>query len=270
MRGNFARSHGVGMDGALAPVDPRRDRQMHAMRPTGGAWSNVEDMLAYLKLELSGGLLPDGRRLISDSALRERWKSQIATGPDAWYGLGLDTDVSSGTPMLFHGGRLYGQRSNIVWWPEHDVGLVILMNSSTGNVLMDAFPRKLVEILFDGRPEADSMVAAAAAGERERGAAWRRGLEFPARSEHVARLATRYRNALLGELRVERSAGQPRFLFAAWQAPVASRAVADGGVEFIVAIPSAPPPFVVGTSPEGRTLTLRDAQNEYVFTEVRD
>lgn len=268
MHGNYARSHGIGMDGDLAPVDPRRDRQMHAVRPTGGAWSNVDDLLAYLKLELSGGLLADGQRHLSESALRARWASQIATGPHSWYGLGLDTDVSSGTPMVFHGGRLYGQRSNMVWWPEHDVGLVILTNASTGNVLMDAFPRKLMELLFDGRPEADSMVAAAAAGERERYAAWRRGLVFPILGEHAAALAPRYRNDVLGELRVQQVRGQVGFRFDAWEAPVASRIGADGTVEFVVAIPSAPPPFVAGRSPGGRTLTLRDAQNEYIFTET--
>ena len=268
MRGNYARSHGVGLDGGIALVDPRRDRQMHAVRPTGGAWSNVNDLLAYLRLELSGGRLADGRRHLPEAALRERWKAQIGTGRQSWYGLGLDTDVSNGTPMLYHGGRLYGQRSNMVWWPEHDVGLVVLMNSSTGNVLMDALPRKLMELLFDAQPEADSMVAAAAATEREQREAKRRQWTFPVDSEHAALLASRYRNERLGELRVERSPGELRFRFDAWDMPVASRRSADGTVEFIGTIPSPPPPLVAGNSPSGRTLRLRDAQNEYVFTEA--
>jgi hypothetical protein len=50
--------------------------------------------------------------------------------------------------------------------------------------------------------------------------------------------------------------------------PVASRRSADGAVEFVGAIPSPPPPLVVGSSASGRTLHLRDAQNEYVFTEA--
>lgn len=268
MRGNYARSHGVGLDGRIARVDPRRDRQMHAVRPTGGAWSSVNDLLAYVKLELSGGKLDDGRRHLSESALGERWKPQISTGRHSWYGLGLDTDVSTGTVMRFHGGRLYGQRSNMVWWPEHDVGLVILMNASTGNVLMDAFPRKLMELLFDAEPEADSMVAAAVASERESREARRRAWDFPVKPEHAAVLASRYRNDLLGELRVENTGGNPVFHFAAFDMPMAARVNANGAVEFAGAIPSPPPPFVAGTSSTGRTLTLRDAQNEYVFMEM--
>lgn len=269
MQGNFARSHGVGLNGEIELTHPQRDRQIHAVRPAGGAWSNVKDLLAYVTLELNGGMLKDGRRYISESALRERWKSQISTGRYSSYGLGLDADTRSGTPMLFHGGRLYGQRSNMVWWPEHDVGLVILMNASTGNVLMDAFPRKLLEVLFDARPEADSMVAAEAATERERRQARRRDWPAVVSREHGALLAPRYRNDRLGELRVEQSSdGKLRFLFDAWDMPVTSRAVGNGIVEFAGAIASPPPPFVAGRSETGRTLTLRDAQNAYVFSEV--
>lgn len=268
MRGNIARSHALGLDGNLQLVDPRRDRQMHAVRPTGGAWSSVNDLLAYVRLELRGGTLPDGRRLLGEPALRERWKAQISTGRHSWYGLGLDTDVSMGTPMRFHGGRLYGQRSNMVWWPEHDVGLVILMNASTGNVLMEAFPRKLVELLFDAAPEADSMVDAAAAGEHARADARRRGWDWPVKPEQASLLATHYRNELLGELRVQRAGNDVRFVFDAWDMPVAARVDAGGAVEFSGAIPAPPPPFVAGRSAQGRTLTLRDAQNAYVFTEV--
>lgn len=268
MQGNYARSHGVAANGGLAVTEPARDRQMHAMRAAGGAWSNVNDMLAYLRVELSGGVLDDGRRYLSEAVLKSRWASRIGTGKYSWYGLGLETDVSSGTPMLFHGGRLYGQRSNMVWFPEHGVGLVILMNSSTGNVLMDALPRKLLEVLFDGQPEADSMIAAAAVAQRVQQAAWRRGLHLPARREHTALLAARYRNDLLGEIRVQVSGGQTRFDFGAWQSPVASRSGQDGMVEFVVATPSPPAPFVAGRIGERRTLTTRDAQNEYVFTEL--
>jgi CubicO group peptidase (beta-lactamase class C family) len=268
MRGNYARSHGVAPNGELERVDPARDRQMHAVRATGGAWSNVDDLLAYVRMELAGGTLPDGRRYISETALKARWAAQIPTGRHSWYGMGLDTDMTSGTPVMYHGGRLYGQRSNVVWLPEHDVGLVILMNASTGNVLMDAFPRKLLEVLFDGEAQADSMVEAAAVADREQRAATRRSLRIPADRDHVALLASRYRNDLLGEIRVTRSGEETMFDFGVWKAPVASRGHADGSVEFVVAIPSPPFPFVTGKSGDRRTLTIRDAQNEYVFVEM--
>jgi CubicO group peptidase (beta-lactamase class C family) len=268
MQGNYARSHGIAPTGDLALVEVARDRKMHAVRATGGAWSNVDDLLAYLRMELAGGIIGDGKRYISESALKARWVRQVDTGKDAWYGMGLDTDVSSGTPVMYHGGRLYGQRSNMIWMPEHGIGIVILMNASTGNVLMDAFPRKLLELLFDGQPEADSMVAAAAVTEREQRAAWARTLRIPADRDHAALLASRYRNALLGDIVVTRSGAQTLFDFGAWKAPVASRSNADGTIDFVVITPSPPFPFVAGKSSERSTLTIRDAQNEYVFIEA--
>ena len=268
MQGNYARSHGMTPAGELALVEPARDRQMHAVRPTGGAWSNVDDLLAYVRMELRGGLLDNGERYISEPALMARRAPQVGTGRHSWYGMGLETSVASGTPMLFHGGRLYGHRGDTIWLPEHGVGAVILMNSSTGNVLLEAFPRKLLEVLFDGQPEADSMVAAAVIAERDQRAAARRSLRIPADPDRAAALAPLYRNEFLGELRVERSGGLTMFNFGAWRAPVASRVSADGTVEFVVITPSPPFPFVAGLDGQRRTLRIRDAQNEYIFAEV--
>ena len=53
-QGNYAPSHGVSPLGELALVPPGRERQLRAVRPTGGAWSNVNDLLAYVRMELFG------------------------------------------------------------------------------------------------------------------------------------------------------------------------------------------------------------------------
>lgn len=268
MRGNYARSHGISPDGRLTLVDPARNRQMHAVRPTGGAWSNVNDLLAYVRMELSGGRLANGERYISEAALKARWAPQIRTGRHSWYGMGLETNTSAGTPTLFHGGRLYGFRGDMIWFPEHDVGAVILMNSSTGNALMEAFPRRLLELLFDGQPEAVSMVAAAAAAEREQRRASRRSLRLPADPNHAGALAPLYHNEYLGQLRVERLGEDTIFNFGGWKTLVTSRVRSDRTVEYVLVTPSPPFPFVAGLSAEHRTLTIRDAQNEYIFVEV--
>lgn len=268
MQGNYARAHGVTPGGELVQVDPARNRQMHSVRPTGGAWTNVDDLLAYVRVELAGGLREDGSRYISSEALKARWAAQVGTGAQSWYGMGLDTTVADGTPVMFHGGRLYGFRGDTVWLPEHGVGMVILMNASTGNVLMEALPRKLLEVLFDAEPKAEAMVAAAVVADRERRAASAQSLNYPAKAEHAASLAPRYRNDILGDLRVTQAEGQTVFRFAAWKTPVASREAADGTVSFVAMAASPPPPFVVGKAGDGRTLTIREGREAFVFTEV--
>jgi CubicO group peptidase (beta-lactamase class C family) len=267
MRGNHARTYGLTLAGDLEVVDPERDRQFHMIRPAGGAWSNVRDLMAYVRLELSGGLLEDGSRHISTAALRSRTQPLVQSGAHTWYAQGLETNKAYGTQMVFHGGRSYGFRGDTVWLPDHGVGMVILMNASTGNVLMDAFPRKVLELLFDGEPVADSMIVAAAAANREQRTLPRQSLQFPPQPEHSAALAGRYRNEILGELRVTKSAARTEFRFENWSAPVASRTSANGGVRFVVIAPGPPFAFVAGASAGRRTLTLRESQTEYVFVE---
>lgn len=268
MRGNSARAHGVTPLGDLVQVDPARNRQMRAVRPTGGAWSNVNDLLAYVRMELADGRLPNGTRYISSASLKARSDAQVSTGPQSWYGMGLDTSVASGTTVRFHGGRLYGFRGDTVWLPEHGVGVVILANASTANVLMEAVPRKLMEVLFDGEPLAEGMITAAVAADRQRRETSRQSLRYPAAPEHAAALAPRYRNDMLGELEVETRDGQTVFAFAAWKTPVASRQTPEGQVAFVAMAPSPTFPFVVGKSGDRRTLTIREGRNDFVFVET--
>lgn len=265
MQGNYARAYGVNPLGQLVAVDPARNRQMHAVRPTGGAWSNVNDLLAYVRMELAGGKLGDGSRYISEAALKARSDAQVSTGAQSWYGMGLDTNVSSGTTVRYHGGRLYGFRGDTIWLPEHGVGVVILMNASTGNVLMEALPRKLLEVLFDGEPKADAMVAAAVATDQQRREASRQAVRYPADG---AGLAQRYRNDVLGDLTVATTDGQTLFQFAAWKTPVASRTMPDGAAAFVAMAASPTFPFVAGEADGRRTLTIREGQNAFTFVET--
>jgi hypothetical protein len=58
------------------------------------------------------------------------------------------------------------------------------------------------------------------------------------------------------------------FDFGEWRSEVASRKNPDGTVSFLTTVPGAIGfEFVVGTG-AGRTLVVRDAQHEYVFTET--
>ena len=57
------------------------------------------------------------------------------------------------------------------------------------------------------------------------------------------------------------------FDFGEWKTEVASRKNPDGSISFITIAPGANGfAFVVGSGPK-KTLTLRDAQHEYVFDE---
>ena len=126
------------------------------LRPAGAGWSSIRDMLKYVQMELNEGTLPDGSRYIKKDTLLARRAPQVPIGKDTTYGMGLMVDTEYGTPVVHHGGDMVGYHSDMMWLPEHNVGAVVLTNADPGWILRTQFRRKLLEVLFDGRPEADA------------------------------------------------------------------------------------------------------------------
>jgi CubicO group peptidase (beta-lactamase class C family) len=237
------------------------------VRPAGAAWSNVHDMLAYVRMELANGLLPGGKRYIGAEPLLERRAPQVPTGKNSTYGMGLEVDTTYGVPVVHHGGDMIGFHSDMMWLPGHDVGAVVLTNGDPGWIVRDQFQRKLLEVLFDGRPEADALAAARGKSFYEQIAAERRLLTVPADPSESAKLAPRYLNEALGSIVVRRNGAATIFDFGGWQSEMASRRNPDGTTSFLTIAPGLIGfEFVVGGGP-GRTLITRDAQHEYVFRE---
>jgi CubicO group peptidase (beta-lactamase class C family) len=267
LRGNMARPHGISIDGKPTELPLDMNYSVIPVRPAGAAWSSINDMLRYVAMELAEGTLPGGKRYISKDALLARRVPQVPIGKDATYGMGLMVDKTYSMPVVHHGGTTFGYQSDMLWLPEHGVGAVILTNGELGGVLQGAFRRKLLELLFDGRDEADATVAAAAKNQLQALAAERKQLVIPADAEEVDRLAPKYRSAELGDLAVKKAGAATVFDMGEWKIEVASRKHADGTVSFVtIGASLIGIDFVVGKSAAGKpTLTVRDAQHEYVF-----
>ena len=268
MKGNFANAHGTDPDGntALAVFDI--NYAVIPVRPAGAAWSNVHDMLNYIAMELDEGMLTDGTQYISKETLLERRESKVPIGNDAIYGMGLMVDTTYGIPVVHHGGDLIGHHSDMMWLPDHGVGAVILTNGAPGWLIRSRFQRKLLEVLFDGEPQADKDLVADAERYFEGIAAERKLLTIPADSDAAGMLAAKYANSALGEIAVSRGGEATVFDFGEWQSEVASRLNPDGTTSFLTIAPGIMGlEFVVGSEAE-RTLVLRDAQHEYVFEEM--
>jgi CubicO group peptidase (beta-lactamase class C family) len=267
LAGNHAAAHGLDIDGrpALAAFDV--NYSIRAVRPAGGAWSSVTDVLKYVQMELAMGLLPDGTRYASEAVLGARREPKVWIGRDRSYGMGLQVDRTYGTPVVHHGGSMIGYKSDMMWLPEHGVGAVVLTNGDPGSVISGNFRRKLLEVLFDGNPEADNDVAAAAKAMKARIAAERKLLTVPPDPAEVGKLAPRYASAALGEIAVTKGE-KTVFDFGEFRSEVASRRNPDGSVSFLTTSPGIGGlAFAVGSGPGKRTLVLRDAQHEYTFAE---
>jgi hypothetical protein len=140
-----------------------------------------------------------------------------------------------------------------------------LTNGDPGWLLRTRFRRKLLEVLFDGRPEADSLLNADAKKFFTELAADRKLMAIPADVNARAKLARHYTNASLGQIAVSTSGSFTFFDFGEWKSEVASRKNPDGTISFITTVPGMiGSEFVVSSGPK-QTLITRDAQHEYVL-----
>jgi len=267
LSGNHASPHSPDVDGKTSVAGMEINYSIIPVRPAGAAWSSVSDMLKYVSLELAEGRLPNGTQYIRREALLARRAPQVAIGKEATYGMGLVVDTKYGTPVVHHGGDMIGFHSDMMWLPEYNVGAVVLTNADPGWVLRTVFRRKLLEVLFDGRDEADADVASQAKSFYAQVAADRRLFTVPADSDWSAKLARHFHNDALGDIDVRREGGRTVFDFGEFSSEVATRKNPDGSISFLTIAPGIQG-FEFVVSDAGKRLTIRDAQHEYVFTGV--
>ena len=242
--------------------------QIEPYRPAGGAWSSAHDVARYVMLELAEGQLPDGKRLVSAANLLERRRHNVPVSQDSWYGMGLETRHRYGIDMVYHGGSLMGYQTDWFALPQADVGAVVLTNSDEGAVLLDPFLRRLIEVLWDAKPEAAARITASASARQAVITAARAKLTFGEAAIDKLGLASRYRNTELGELVISRVNGQSRIAPGPYDDGFAVQHNPDGTDSLVLTEPDMVGlDYLVGKAAGKRTLTLRDGQHIYVYTE---
>jgi CubicO group peptidase (beta-lactamase class C family) len=265
--GNFATPHAPDVDGKMALAVGRANLSMVPVRPAGGAWSSVNDVMKFVAMELAEGKLPNGKRYIGKDALLARRQPHVAVSTDVTYGMGLFVNKNYDVTVVHHGGDMIGFHSDMMWLPEHGVGAVILTNGDPGWLIRSTFRRKLLEVLFDGNKEADAAIAAQAKTFFDKLTAERRLMIVPAAADEAGGLAGRYANAALGEIAVTKRGNALWVDFGEWASEISLRKNPDGTISLITIVPGFTGlEFVVGKGAKG-TLMLRDAQHEYVFNE---
>jgi CubicO group peptidase (beta-lactamase class C family) len=269
LKGNYARPHGENIDGVVQPIGQGINMAIAPFRPAGGAWSTPHDMILYVRNELDEGLLPSGKRVTSAANLLKRRARGVPTGENQSYGMGLSEDSTWGVPVIHHGGDLSGYHSNMYMIPSAGVGAVILTNGENGAALRRSFMRRLLELLYDGKPEAADNVTSAAAQIKAQNAQMISKLTRPGDPAILSALAPAYRNADLGPLTISRNGKATRLAATAWSSDVVTRRNDDGSVSLVTVAPDFLGfDLLVGKDGAGkRTLTARDGQHVYVFTE---
>jgi CubicO group peptidase (beta-lactamase class C family) len=266
--GNFASPHDDDVDAKPSVARQDINYSIVPVRPAGGMWTSAHDLAKYVEMELALGRLPDGRQLVSRDNLLERRRPQISTGEDGTYGMGLIVDTQFGIPIVSHGGSMFGYKSDMIFLPDHGVGAVILSNADSGGYLNGLLRRRLLELLFDGKPEAVERARVQSAQRKAWRAKTRERLVVPADAGEAGKLAPHYASPALGTLGVRTEGGVTTFDFAKWSSAVASRRNDDGTISFITIDPTVDGfDFVAGERDGKKALIIRDAQHEYAFVE---
>jgi len=140
-RGNVAATHAP-VDGVVRPIRPFESDNTN---PAGGINSSAEDIAKWLRVQLSGGVLPDGTRLFSAATARQLTAivTPIPIGdppPELaqlranfnGYALGFGIRDYRGHKLVMHTGGLPGYVSRLVMVPDMKLGVAVFTNQESG------------------------------------------------------------------------------------------------------------------------------------------
>ena len=269
MAGNWARPYDTNINGRLSLVDVRYNDTVVPYRPAGGAWSSAHDMALYVRDELDEGLLPNGKRVASAESLLARRAHNVSVGEKMWYGMGLEDDASTGVSVIQHGGSMFGYKSNWFAVPAAKVGVVVLTNGENGYPLANGVKRRLLEILYDGKPEAVENVASAAKRSDEELTKLRSEVDLTVTPVQAKPYVGSYTNADLGRLAVGYEGGKLTARATSIWSEVAPKRNKDGTTSLVTIAPGLIGlDLLVATRDGKRALVLNDSQHEYAFADA--
>ena len=264
---DHASPHSTDMSLRNVPIDMVLNHSIIPVRPAGGAWSSVRDYARYVRLELARGRLADGSTLVTEQNLLARRIPQVRVGENSWYGMGLSIEDVKGIRVISHGGSMFGYKSNFFLVPDAGVGGVILTNADSGWRVARAVMRRTLEVIYDGKPEAEEDLLSGVRQARAALIGEQRDWKVPPELAEVKRLAGSYRNAALGDIIVREGKDEVVFQFGGWKSRMASTMNPDGTTSFISIDPgvrgfefNAP-----ATSGVYTRLRLRDPQHTYEY-----
>lgn len=99
-----------------------------ALLPACGLYVTANDVAAWLQCELTGGLGPDGKRLIEESAVQQRWRPESSL-ENRDFGLGWASQHYRGMEIIARIGEQDNQASLIAIIPQFRTAFAVLTNA---------------------------------------------------------------------------------------------------------------------------------------------
>ncbi len=117
----------------------------------GGVYASAEDMAKFIQLHLSFGRYA-GKQILRSEHLIELYKPIMVEN----YALGIAVIDEAGTYALNHNGGGFGFGSSMKWFPEYNIGCIILTNSEYSHSVYQTVSMILDEHVKRGFAEKDT------------------------------------------------------------------------------------------------------------------
>jgi CubicO group peptidase (beta-lactamase class C family) len=156
-----AAGHKLGKDGK---VERMAIYEMKEPNPSGSMNATARDLAQWLKFQVSDGVAPSGKRLLSSKALRETRTGLNLIPSDAGtkalfpetvqmsYAMGWVVNDYRGLKIVGHGGLIDGFRIQITLVPDRDLGFAVLTNLHDTRMPM-ALTNALIDRYCDLEPK---------------------------------------------------------------------------------------------------------------------
>jgi len=138
----LAQPHGV-IAGKLAVIQRKKSSGKESVSAAaGGIQCSITDMLKWANVFLNQGRYGEGKQLFSQEQHQEMWSAQtimpLSKRAKRWdnshfssYGLGWRMNDVNGYLRVHHSGSLSGMYSYVSFFPEQELGIVILTNQQS-------------------------------------------------------------------------------------------------------------------------------------------
>jgi len=162
---NIASPHAT-VEGNLVVLDKYKIvEQTSLMAAAGGIKCSLNDLTKWVQFQLKQGQLEDGKRLFSSQIASELWKPvttlpisdsmrQLDKTSYRAYALGWRISDYHGVRRVSHTGTLSGFMSQIILFPEQEIGIVLLTNQQSGEA-RDVLAKGLSQLLLHDIPYTD-------------------------------------------------------------------------------------------------------------------
>jgi CubicO group peptidase (beta-lactamase class C family) len=134
------------IDGEVVAI-PRRN--FDVVGASASVNTSVRDMSRWMRLHLGEPGVLEGRRILSDTVMREMHSAQVALGGDSFdgglraYGLGWGLADYRGRTIARHSGATDGMNTFLALMPSEDLGVVVMTN--TFSTLMNAVVNRILD-----------------------------------------------------------------------------------------------------------------------------